>query len=540
MGWGWKRDTRQTEDERTQELYQSRKLSISPDGEGMYLVRGKLPAEVGLVVRRAIRAVMEQLFREGADKGLDLRQVEIRQREAARLRADALGLVAESVLGVGMGSGGTGETEMASTPGSVHAAPDRGVGGGGVNAKAAAASSRSHPEDGTRISAGTPGSGIPLPRMPGATLRRRATAEARGARLPAFHFPGGEAALECSFAPLASHRQGRGGERCHSGLCSPARIPLSEYRSTMSRSPLPSDLTALVSAVRASVEKSSQTTGTSPEEQTKGDGSLVTKTDMALQRSLTRNLEKEWPGIPVLGEESGPEETRSILEGLEGSLAWSADPGPTDGSDESGSTGASFWCLDPLDGTSNFVAGIPVYAASVALVDEDGPRLGVVYDLARDETFAAVRGGGAWLGDRRLRSGEGAPDDLADAMALVDLKRLPGELAARVATEHPFRSQRNIGSSALEWCWVAAGRCHLYLHGSQKPWDYAAGMLILAEAGGRFVLVPEPRGSIGFDLEARSVTAAASETLLAAWRSWILGPGQGSPGDPGAAGPPTS
>ncbi len=322
----------------------------------------------------------------------------------------------------------------------------------------------------------------------------------------------------------------------------------------MPRSELPPDLASLVSAVLATVEDVSLTTGPAPEEQTKGDGSLVTKMDMALQRSLTRNLQEGWPGIPVLGEESRPEEARAILEGLGALPGRSADSGFTDRSVDSGftdrtsgsgftgqpagsaSTGASFWCLDPLDGTSNFVAGFPVYAASVALVDEDGPRLGVVHDLARDETFAAVRGGGAWLGDRRLKSGEGAPNELAEAMALVDLKRLPGELAARVATEHPFRSQRNIGSSALEWCWVAAGRCHLYLHGSQKPWDYAAGMLILAEAGGSFVLDPKPSGSIGFDLEARSVTAASSEALLEAWRGWIAKPGEGPPGHSTATG----
>jgi myo-inositol-1(or 4)-monophosphatase len=310
----------------------------------------------------------------------------------------------------------------------------------------------------------------------------------------------------------------------------------------MPRSELPPDLASLVSAVLATVEDVSLTTGPAPEEQTKGDGSLVTKMDMALQSSLTRNLQDGWPGIPVLGEESRPEEARAILEGLGALPGRSADSGFTDRSVDSGftdrtsgsgftgqpagsaSTGASFWCIDPLDGTSNFVAGFPLYAASVALIDEGGPRLGVVHDLARDETFAAVRGGGAWLGRRRLASGEGAPDDLAEAMALVDLKRLPPKLAARVATEHPFRSQRNIGSSALEWCWVAAGRCHLYLHGSQKPWDYAAGMLILAEAGGSFALEPEPSGSIGFDLKARSVTAASSEALLAAWQAWILKP----------------
>jgi hypothetical protein len=126
---GWKRDTKQTEEERAQDLYQSRRLSIFPDEEGMYLIRGKLPAEVGLVVQKAIQAAMEQLFREGVGKGPDLREVEVRQREAARLRADALGLAAERVLGVGMGSGGSGETGAESTADAGQAAPPAPVSG---------------------------------------------------------------------------------------------------------------------------------------------------------------------------------------------------------------------------------------------------------------------------------------------------------------------------------------------------------------------------------------------------------------------------
>ena len=200
---GWKRDTKQTEEERAQDLYQSRRLSIFPDEEGMYLIRGKLPVEVGLVVQKAIQAAMEQLFREGVGKGPDLREVEVRQREAARLRADALGLAAERVLGVGMGSRGGDETGAESNADAGQAAPpapvsgsqaerfqvmlrvdeavlgggeqvgeatrsageqvgpvaaasggDAGDGSGG-EVGAAAAASHSHLEDGTRISAET-------------------------------------------------------------------------------------------------------------------------------------------------------------------------------------------------------------------------------------------------------------------------------------------------------------------------------------------------------------------------------------------------
>jgi myo-inositol-1(or 4)-monophosphatase len=291
----------------------------------------------------------------------------------------------------------------------------------------------------------------------------------------------------------------------------------------------PSTLDALVTAVQRGVEGRFPRNRREPEARVKDDGSLVTAVDTALQRSLGRSLAAGWPGIPVLGEESTATEASAILEGVQGKR---------EGGRDGGSAPASFWCLDPLDGTSNFVAGFPAFGVSVALVDEEGPCLGVVHDLARGETFAAARGHGAWLDGRPMTPGDHLPRRLGDAMALVDLKRLPAPLAARVATEHPFRSQRNIGSSALEWCWLAAGRCHLYLHGSQRPWDYAAGMLILAEAGGSFVLDPEPMGSAGFDLDARAVIAAGSPPLLAAWRDWILDTDRQDPGGPAA--PPSS
>jgi myo-inositol-1(or 4)-monophosphatase len=281
----------------------------------------------------------------------------------------------------------------------------------------------------------------------------------------------------------------------------------------MPPSHLPDDLAALVEAVLAGARAASRARGGEVEDQVKGDGSLVTEVDLALQGSLTRELARRWPGIPVLGEESDSMENRKLLDELRGE--------PGDVPMGAAAPAGAFWCMDPLDGTSNFVAGFPFYAVSVALVDGEGPRLGVVHDLARGETFASARNAGAWLGERRLTSADGAPAELAEAMALVDLKRLPPGLATRVATEHPFRSQRNLGSSALEWCWVAAGRCHLYLHGAQRPWDYAAGMLILSEAGGSSVLRPESVGAGAFDLQARQVVAAASPRLLAAWDAWV-------------------
>ena len=105
-------------------------------------------------------------------------------------------------------------------------------------------------------------------------------------------------------------------------------------------------------------------------------------------------------------------------------------------------------------------------------------------------------------------------------MANVDLKRLVRKLADRLVQFPPYRSQRNLGSCVLEWCWVAAGRIQLYLHGGQRMWDYAAGSLILREAGGMFSTL---RGA-PLDCQVftkRSVVAAINEDLYREWFLWL-------------------
>lgn len=103
---------------------------------------------------------------------------------------------------------------------------------------------------------------------------------------------------------------------------------------------------------------------------------------------------------------------------------------------------------------------------------------------------------------------------------MVDFKRLGSVLATELVTRPPYSSQRYLGSGALEWCWLAAGRFHVYLHGKQKLWDYAAGALILSEAGGcAETLQGEPIFS--HELQPRSVVAAADARSFAEWRTWL-------------------
>lgn len=233
---------------------------------------------------------------------------------------------------------------------------------------------------------------------------------------------------------------------------------------------------------------------------TKMDGSLITEADLAMQHRLQRELAEGWPEYRLLGEEMTAQAQQQLL----------------------ASPGAGLWCLDPLDGTSNFAAGIPFFGVSLALLGGNEVIAAVVHDPARDECFTALRGEGAWLNGSRLRT-PADPQPLCDAMAMVDLKRLPEPLIRVLAKHAPYRSQRSFGSVALDWCWVAAGRCQVYLHGGQKLWDYAAGQLILRESGGAGGLLADYHGDWigGFTLTSRIAVAASHADLLAQWREWI-------------------
>jgi myo-inositol-1(or 4)-monophosphatase len=108
-------------------------------------------------------------------------------------------------------------------------------------------------------------------------------------------------------------------------------------------------------------------------------------------------------------------------------------------------------------------------------------------------------------------------------MAIVDIKRLPPTLVTAIAQRSPFRSQRSFGSVALDWCWIASGRCQVYLHGGQKLWDYAAGQLIMRESGaaGGILSAYDGDWTERPTLQPRIALAAASAELLAEWRDWV-------------------
>jgi myo-inositol-1(or 4)-monophosphatase len=230
----------------------------------------------------------------------------------------------------------------------------------------------------------------------------------------------------------------------------------------------------------------------------KADGSLVTAVDVAMQQAIRQRLQRHWPDYALLGEEMSRPEQQNLI--------------------DNGTTG--LWCLDPLDGTSNFVSGLPYFSVSLALLLDGKIRLGIVYDPQRDELFAAIRGQGATVNGRPLRCRR-APLPLRDCIAVVDFKRLPTALAVRLVSAPPYRSQRSFGSVALDWCWLAASRYQIYLHGRQRLWDYAAGSLILAEAGGWSATLDGQQVYDQAGLEPRSAVAAVDEDLFAAWLDWL-------------------
>lgn len=261
----------------------------------------------------------------------------------------------------------------------------------------------------------------------------------------------------------------------------------------------PPDLTVLTDVVRRAAREELLPRFNRVTHEHKADGSILTEADLAIDARLRADLQQTWPEIGFLSEEMDATEQRHLLDTAERPL----------------------WILDPLDGTSNFAAGIPFFGVSLALLLTGQVEVGLIYDPVRDECFTARRGAGAWLNGEPLRTAAaGLP--LARCVALIDLKRLTEDLRRRLVTETPYHSQRNFGSCALEWAWLAAGRGHVYLHGGQKLWDFAAGTRLFAEAGGAsFTLdgdeVFVPR------LEARSAVAAPDPALAQRWLEWLQG-----------------
>ncbi len=146
------------------------------------------------------------------------------------------------------------------------------------------------------------------------------------------------------------------------------------------------------------------------------------------------------------------------------------------------------WIIDPLDGTTNFAARIPQFSISIAYAEKGVVQAGVVYDVVKDEMFAASLGNGANLNGEKIQVSGKTSIDQSVVCTGFAYERGPLMRATLKTIEMLFdlhlRGIRRLGSAALDFCWVACGRLDGYFEYSLKPWDFAAGALIVTEAGG--------------------------------------------------------
>jgi len=266
---------------------------------------------------------------------------------------------------------------------------------------------------------------------------------------------------------------------------------------------MPADLLKLLPGVEAALRAVAETEilprFLKVEREHKDDGSTFSEADIAAQEFLTRALERLLH-LPTLGEEMSDAAQQA---------AWAAGLKSERG----------LWVMDPIDGSTNFLVGLPQFAVSVALLRDGKPVLGVSYLPLAREMFSAVAGQGAWMNGERLPL-RPSGHQLSRAVACVDFKRLPPMLAARLVADSPIYSQRNFGSSVLEWCYLAAGRVDAVLHGGQRLWDHAAGSLLVREAGGCAATFREDDFDAA-DPWRRQVIAALNPELFVRWRDWL-------------------
>jgi myo-inositol-1(or 4)-monophosphatase len=185
----------------------------------------------------------------------------------------------------------------------------------------------------------------------------------------------------------------------------------------------------------------------------------VSEADREAESAIVELLRAERPGDGLLSEEGARSETTSDRR----------------------------WVVDPLDGTVNYLYGFPAWAVSVALVDAEGSAAGVVYDPLRDEAFRAARGGGCQLNGVGVRVRD--RDDRLDTALIAtgfgyeaDRRAMQADVARRILPR--IRDIRRAGAAALDLAWLAAGRIDGYYERGLSPWDWAAGRLLVEEAGG--------------------------------------------------------
>lgn len=229
---------------------------------------------------------------------------------------------------------------------------------------------------------------------------------------------------------------------------------------------------------------------------------LVTDVDRACEALIAERLLTAFPGHAMLGEEGM----------AEGARRHERDADPTQVE--------YLWVCDPIDGTTNFVYGVPACTVSIALARYGEPVVGVIYDPTRDEIFTAVKGGGAFLNGRPVRVR--ADRSLGESLLVTGFPVREGLRAVNleeiVRVVPLCRNLRALGSAALHLAYVAAGRLTGFWEHGLNPWDLAAGYLLVCEAGGRMT-----------DLEGSPYTLATADFIASngaiheSFRAAVLG-----------------
>ena len=213
----------------------------------------------------------------------------------------------------------------------------------------------------------------------------------------------------------------------------------------------------------------------------KGRGNVVTDVDMEAEQVIRDVLAAEYPAIPVLGEETGL--SRPSEDG------W-------------------MWIVDPIDGTRNFASGVPHFSTVVALSHGEDVKVGVTHDPIRRETFHSVQGSGAYLNGAPIEVSGGSA--LADGILGMDLSYdddgAADQLSVALELWPGVQTVRILGSAALGLAYVAAGRFAVFFHHHLEPWDQAAGLLLVREAGG----IVTDRSGAAAGLESDGTVAGSS------------------------------
>ncbi len=194
----------------------------------------------------------------------------------------------------------------------------------------------------------------------------------------------------------------------------------------------------------------------------KGTIDLVTEADVAVETMFRKMIAERFPDHTILAEEFG---------------------------EDAATRGASHcWVFDPIDGTNNYAHGLPIFCSSLALEIDGRGEIGAIYDPTRKELFVAERGGGAFLNGRPIQVSKAA--HLVESMLVTGFpydihNRIPEIVGLFGKFVGRARAVRRLGSAALDLCYVAAGRMDGFWEQDLKPWDIAAGTIIVEEAGGK-------------------------------------------------------